>query len=161
MTFKLPSKKIHKKNHKSCSKFAFLTKSFKEKTSIMFLKLFLNGTIRNIKIHNIFYIFEISKSMEPNKCIPKKIKMKMFIKCFFMNFQSLMGLRKSRCDIPSGITKDMTVLLPTLNSKLFFILEFWSKLFIFQECCFLSPWQLLCGWKVSLSSCWDTWNSWC
>jgi hypothetical protein len=27
--------------------------------------------IKNIKIHNIFYIIEISKSMEPNKCIPK------------------------------------------------------------------------------------------
>jgi len=25
--------------------------------------------IKNIKIHNIFYIIEISKSMEPNKCI--------------------------------------------------------------------------------------------
>ncbi len=28
----------------------------------------LNAMIRNIKIHNIFYIIEISKSMEPNKC---------------------------------------------------------------------------------------------
>jgi hypothetical protein len=36
----------------------------------MFLKLFLNATIRNIKIQNIIDIIEISKSMEPNKCIP-------------------------------------------------------------------------------------------
>jgi hypothetical protein len=35
----------------------------------MFLKLFLNAMIRNIKIHNFFYIIEISKSMECNKCI--------------------------------------------------------------------------------------------
>jgi hypothetical protein len=28
--------------------------------------------IRNIKIHNIFDIIEISKSMEPNKCTIKK-----------------------------------------------------------------------------------------
>jgi hypothetical protein len=28
--------------------------------------------IRNIKIHNIFNMIEISKSMEPNKCIHKK-----------------------------------------------------------------------------------------
>jgi hypothetical protein len=34
--------------------------------------------IKNIKIHNIIHIIEISKSMEPNKCIPKKI-MKIFI----------------------------------------------------------------------------------
>ncbi len=44
----------------------------------MFLKLFLNAMIKNIKIHNIFDIIEISKSMKPNKCIDKKI-MKMFI----------------------------------------------------------------------------------
>ncbi len=33
-----------------------------------FLKLFLNAMIRNIKIHNILDIIEISKFMEPNKC---------------------------------------------------------------------------------------------
>jgi len=38
----------------------------------MFLKLFLNAMIGNIKIHNIPNIIEISKSTEPNKCIPKK-----------------------------------------------------------------------------------------
>jgi hypothetical protein len=35
----------------------------------MFLKLFLNVMIKNIKIHNILDIIEISKSMKPNKCI--------------------------------------------------------------------------------------------
>jgi len=39
----------------------------------MFLKLFLNAMIRNIKIHTIIDIIEISKSMEPNKCIQKII----------------------------------------------------------------------------------------
>jgi hypothetical protein len=36
--------------------------------NIMFLKLFLNAMIRNIEIHNILDILEISKSLEPNKC---------------------------------------------------------------------------------------------
>jgi len=40
----------------------------KKTTSISFLKLFINAMIRNIKIHNILDITEISKSMEPNKC---------------------------------------------------------------------------------------------
>jgi hypothetical protein len=35
----------------------------------MFLKLLLNVMIKNIKIHNILDITEISKSMERNKCI--------------------------------------------------------------------------------------------
>jgi hypothetical protein len=49
----------------------FLTIKFKEKTNTTFLKLFLNIMVRNIKIHNIFDIIEISKSMELNKCIQK------------------------------------------------------------------------------------------
>jgi hypothetical protein len=48
-------------------------KSSNEKTSIMFLKLFQNAVIKNIKIHNILDIIEISKNMEPNKCIIKKL----------------------------------------------------------------------------------------
>jgi hypothetical protein len=44
----------------------------------MFLNLFLNEIIRNIKIHNILDIIEISKSMEPNNILIKKI-MKIFI----------------------------------------------------------------------------------
>jgi hypothetical protein len=49
-----------------------------KKISITFLKLFLNATIRNFKIYNNIDIIEISKSIEPNKCIQKKI-MNMFI----------------------------------------------------------------------------------
>jgi hypothetical protein len=37
-------------------------------TNNTFLKLFLNEMIRNIKIHNILNIIDISKSIEPNKC---------------------------------------------------------------------------------------------
>jgi hypothetical protein len=48
-----------------------------KKPNITFLNCFLNAMIRNIKIHNIFYIIEISKSMELNKCIFLKI-IKMF-----------------------------------------------------------------------------------
>jgi hypothetical protein len=48
-----------------------MTKKLKEKIRSPFLKLFLNTMIKNIKIHNIINIFEISKSMEPNKCIQK------------------------------------------------------------------------------------------
>jgi hypothetical protein len=40
----------------------------------MFLKLFLNAMIKNIKIHNILDIVEILKSMEPNKCVLIKNK---------------------------------------------------------------------------------------
>ncbi len=34
--------------------------------------MFFHAMIKNIKIHNIFYIIEISKSMELNKCIHEK-----------------------------------------------------------------------------------------
>ncbi len=71
MNSKLPYEKIHNFFLKSYSKFVFLTKKFKGKTSVMFLKLFLNAMIGNIKIHNILHIMEISKSMEPNKFIQK------------------------------------------------------------------------------------------
>jgi len=37
----------------------FLTKKYKKKKGVMFLKLFLNAMIRNIKIHKFFYIIEI------------------------------------------------------------------------------------------------------
>jgi hypothetical protein len=66
-------KTIHKKVQKSCSKFMFLTKMFKEKISVMFLKLFLNAMIKKIKICNIFDIIEISKYMKPKKCIQKNL----------------------------------------------------------------------------------------
>jgi hypothetical protein len=45
----------------------------------MFLDFFLNAMIRNIKIQKKLDIIEISKSMEPNKCIQKIFFMKMFI----------------------------------------------------------------------------------
>jgi hypothetical protein len=35
----------------------------------MFLNFILNAIIRNINIHNILDIIEISKSVEPNECI--------------------------------------------------------------------------------------------
>jgi len=44
----------------------FLTRKFKEKNKHYILKTFLNAMIKNIKIHNIIDINEISKSMEPN-----------------------------------------------------------------------------------------------
>jgi hypothetical protein len=37
------------------------------KKNVTFLNFKKNAMIRNIKIQNIFYIIEISKSMEPNK----------------------------------------------------------------------------------------------
>ncbi len=40
----------------------------KKRTNIIFLKHFLNAMIRNIKIHNIFDIIEISKYVEHTKC---------------------------------------------------------------------------------------------
>jgi len=46
----------------------FLTKKFKERNHITFLKHFLNAMIRYIKIHNILDIIEISKYVELNKC---------------------------------------------------------------------------------------------
>jgi hypothetical protein len=49
-----------------------LTKEFKEKTNFMFLKLFLNAMIKNIKIYNILDIIGFSKAMELNKCIHLK-----------------------------------------------------------------------------------------
>jgi hypothetical protein len=45
--------------------------------------------IRNIKIHNILDIVEISKSMEPNKCIQKKFVWKCWFKCFLQFFKVL------------------------------------------------------------------------
>ncbi len=44
-----------------------------KKTSITFLNFFLNAMIKNIKIKNIFDTIEILNSMEPNKCIQKKL----------------------------------------------------------------------------------------
>ncbi len=97
--------KFMKKFIESCFKFVSLTKTFKEKTSIMFLKFFPNAMIMNIKIHNILNIIGFSKSMELDKCIHKYFFMKMYIQMFLMIFQSSMGPRKSKSDIPSGSTQ--------------------------------------------------------
>jgi type III secretion system FlhB-like substrate exporter len=55
---------------------------FNEKKGVMFLQLFLNAVIKNIRIHNIPDIVEISKSMELNKFIPKYIYENFHFKCF-------------------------------------------------------------------------------
>jgi hypothetical protein len=69
MTSKLPLQKFPKKIFKSYLKFVFMTKKFKQKkTNVMFLRLLLNAMSRNIKIHNIFDIIEMSKYMKPDKC---------------------------------------------------------------------------------------------
>jgi len=40
-----------------------------KKPTLRSLIFFKNAMIRNIKIHNIFYITGFSKSMKPNKCV--------------------------------------------------------------------------------------------
>jgi len=69
--------------------------------------------IRNIKIQNIIDVIEISKFMEPNKCI-QFFLMKMFNQMFLMVFQSSTGLEKSRCIIPSGTTQGQDCLKPII-----------------------------------------------
>jgi hypothetical protein len=46
-----------------------MTKQFKKKNQYYVPKLFLNAMIKNIKIHNIFYIIKISKFMYSLKYI--------------------------------------------------------------------------------------------
>jgi hypothetical protein len=53
--------------------------------------------IRNIKIHNILNIIEISKSMEPNYCNPKKNYEKIYLNVSY-DFSKFDGFKKSRCD---------------------------------------------------------------
>jgi hypothetical protein len=43
--------------------------------------------IKNIKMHNILDIIEISKSMEPNKCIQIMFLWKCSFKCFLWFFK--------------------------------------------------------------------------
>jgi hypothetical protein len=49
----------------------------------MFLKFFQNAIIRNIKIHNILDIIEISKNMEPNKSIHWKFYENVYLSVFY------------------------------------------------------------------------------
>jgi hypothetical protein len=69
MTSKISSFLNHKKNFKSCLNVCSRQKSSRKKTNITFLKHFLNAMIKNIKIHNILDIIEISNSIEPSKHI--------------------------------------------------------------------------------------------
>jgi len=59
----------------------------------MFLKLFLNAMIKKIKIHNIFNIIEVSKSMEPNKFTQKKIYENVHLRVSY-DFSKFNGFRK-------------------------------------------------------------------
>jgi hypothetical protein len=61
--------------------------------------------IRNIKIHIILDIIEISKFVEPNKRTQIIFYENVHLNVFLMIFQSLMGLGKSRCDVPNGTTQ--------------------------------------------------------
>jgi hypothetical protein len=57
-------------------------------------------------IHNILDIIGISKSMEPNKFVFLKNNLwKCSFQVFPIIFQSLIGPRKSRCDVPNGTTQ--------------------------------------------------------
>ncbi len=70
-----------------------MTKKFKEKTSVTFIKLFLNAMIRKIKIQNILDIIKISKSMEPNKCIHNFFYEKNYLNVSY-DFSKFNGSRK-------------------------------------------------------------------
>jgi hypothetical protein len=61
--------------------------------------------IRNIKIHNICNIIEISKSMEPNKCIHNNFLQKCLFKCFINDFSKIDGPKETNCDVPSCTTQ--------------------------------------------------------
>ncbi len=60
--------------------------------------------IKNIKIHNIFDIIEISKYMEPNKCTRIKIYENIYLNVSY-DFPKFDGSKKSRCDDFSGTTQ--------------------------------------------------------
>jgi hypothetical protein len=70
-----------------------MTKKFKKKkTNVMFLNLFLNAMIRNIKIHNIFYIIEISKFIKLDKYV-QKIYENIHLSVFY-DFSKFNGFKK-------------------------------------------------------------------
>jgi hypothetical protein len=72
-------KKITRKFLKHVSNLCFLFKSSRKGNNITSLKLFINVMIRNLKIHSVLNIIEISKFMEPNKCTHERIVMKKII----------------------------------------------------------------------------------
>jgi hypothetical protein len=51
--------------------------------------------MRNIKIHNNLDIIEISKSIEPNKCIHKSIHEKIYLHVSY-DFSKFDGFRKMK-----------------------------------------------------------------
>jgi hypothetical protein len=71
----------------------------------MFLELFLNAMIKNIKIQKNLDIIEISKSMEPNKCIQEIFFMKNVHLSVSYDFSKFDGSVKIKCDVPSGTTQ--------------------------------------------------------
>jgi hypothetical protein len=64
---------------------------FKGKNTLF--RFFLNVIFMNIKIHNILDIIEISKSMEPNKCIQKKFMKNVHLSVSY-EFSKFDGSRK-------------------------------------------------------------------
>jgi hypothetical protein len=69
MTSKSPLKKNSKKNFKSYFKIVFLTKKFKERNQHYIPKTFSKCNDQEHQNTQCYDITEISKSMEPNKCI--------------------------------------------------------------------------------------------
>ncbi len=65
----------------------------------------------NIKIHNILDIIQISKSIEPNKCIQKKKTYENIHLNVSYDFSKFDGLKKTRCDVPSGTTQRQDCLI--------------------------------------------------
>ncbi len=86
MTSKLPFFLFIKKKFNHVPNLCSWPKDSRKKTNIMFLKLFLNAMITNIKIHNILNIIEVSKSTELNKCTKKNL-WKCSFTCFIWFFK--------------------------------------------------------------------------
>jgi len=71
--------------------------------------------IRNINIHNILDIIEISKSMEPNECIQENIYENVHLNVFY-NFSNFNGSKKIKVCILSGTTQGQDC--PGINGEL-------------------------------------------
>jgi hypothetical protein len=69
----------------------------------MFLELFLNAMIRNNKIHNILDIIDFQNLWDLINVFKQKKYENVHLNISY-DFQSSMGPRKSRCDIPIGTT---------------------------------------------------------
>ncbi len=64
---------------------------------VTFLKLFLSAMIKNIKIHNILNIIEISKLMELINVRVLKIYENIYLSVSY-DFSKFDGFKQSRCD---------------------------------------------------------------